>query len=218
MNKNDIFTAIINGIIEQDEDVVNDMVKEALKEEISPMDILNKGLSAGLNELGDLFAEEEVFLPELLCAADIAMSVMDDLKEKIEGGAEEMAHCGKVVMATVEGDVHDIGKNLVCMILSASGYEVIDAGRDVKNTDLIELVKKEEPDIVGLSALITTTMPAQKEFIEMAKEEGIRDSFKVMVGGAPVTQDWADQIGADGYSYDASSFVVLADKLIGVER
>lgn len=214
MNRQDIMDKMVAALMEQDHDEVLDMVDKALEAGISPMDILNKGLAAGLQELGVLFAEEEVFLPELLLAADITMEVMNNLSDRFEDSEHRIEKRGKVLLATVEGDVHDIGKSLVGMIMNASGYEVIDAGKDVANTKLIDMAKELKPDIVGLSSLLATTMPAQGEFIEMAKEAGIRDDIIVMVGGAPVSRDWAEKIGADGFSEDASGAVVEADRLL----
>ena len=218
MNKQDIMDKMVAALMDQDRDEVLEMVDKALENDIKPMDILNKGLASALQELGVLFAEEEVFLPELLLAADITMEVMNNLSAKFESGESRIEKRGSILLATVEGDVHDIGKSLVGMIMNASGYEVIDAGKDVPNKKMIELAKEHKPNIVGLSSLLATTMPAQGEFIEMAKEAGIRDNFIVMVGGAPVSRDWADKIGADGYSEDASGAVVEADKLLGIVK
>ena len=216
MNKQEIMDKMVAALMDQERDEVNEYVEKALEAGISPMDILNKGLASALQELGVLFAEEEVFLPELLLAADITMEVMNRLSKQFEQSESRIEKRGSILLATVEGDVHDIGKSLVGMIMNASGYEVIDAGKDVPNTKMIELAKEHKPNIVGLSSLLATTMPAQGEFIEMAKEAGIRDDFIVMVGGAPVSRDWADKIGADGYSEDASGAVVEADKLLGI--
>jgi len=216
MNKQEIMDKMVAALMDQERDDVNEYVEKALEAGISPMDILNKGLASALQELGVLFAEEEVFLPELLLAADITMEVMNRLSKQFESSESRIEKRGSILLATVEGDVHDIGKSLVGMIMNASGYEVIDAGKDVPNTKMIELAKEHKPNIVGLSSLLATTMPAQGEFIEMAKEAGIRDDFIVMVGGAPVSRDWADKIGADGYSEDASGAVVEADKLLGI--
>jgi len=216
MNKQEIMDKMVAALMDQERDDVNEMVDKALEAGISPMDILNKGLASALQELGVLFAEEEVFLPELLLAADITMDVMNRLSKQFESSESRIEKRGSILLATVEGDVHDIGKSLVGMIMNASGYEVIDAGKDVPNAKMIELAKEHKPNIVGLSSLLATTMPAQGEFIEMAKEAGIRDQFIVMVGGAPVSRDWADKIGADGYSEDASGAVVEADKLLGI--
>lgn len=216
MNKQEIMDKMVAALMDQERDDVNEYVEKALEAGISPMDILNKGLASALQELGVLFAEEEVFLPELLLAADITMEVMNRLSKQFESSESRIEKRGSILLATVEGDVHDIGKSLVGMIMNASGYEVIDAGKDVPNAKMIELAKEHKPNIVGLSSLLATTMPAQGEFIEMAKEAGIRDDFIVMVGGAPVSRDWADKIGADGYSEDASGAVVEADKLLGI--
>lgn len=215
MTKEDILEKLRSALMDQDKDTVNEYVEKALEAGVDPLDILNKGMAAALQELGVLFAEEEIFLPELLISADITMEVMKKLESKIKGSGK-MEKQGTILLATVEGDVHDIGKSLVAMIMRACGYEVIDAGKDVPNTTMIDLVKKHHPDLVGLSALLLTTMTSQSKFIEMAKEAGIRDQIKIMLGGAPVSRDWAIKVGADGFSEDASSAVVEANKLQGI--
>lgn len=216
MSKQDILAKLSAAIMDQDRKAAMPLVEEALGVGVPPMEILNDSLVSALQELGTLFAEEEVFLPELLLAADIVTEIMNKLSERFAKEETSVKKKGKVLLATVEGDVHDIGKSLVGMIMNASGYEIVDAGKDVPNKKLIDMVNELHPDIVGLSSLLATTMPAQKEFIEMAKEAGIRDQIKVMVGGAPVSREWADKIGADGFSEDASSAVVEADKLLGI--
>ncbi len=213
MDKQGVFDKLIESLVDLDRDGVKNFVKEALESGVPPMEVLNEGLTPGLRQLGELFNEGELFLPELLLAADISMEIMNDLSERF-GVGDQIEKLGKCLIATVEGDVHDIGKSLVGMIMSANGYEVIDVGKDVPNERLIELVKEHKPDIVGLSSLLSTTMPAQKEFVEMAIEAGIRDSIKIMVGGAPVSREWAEKIGADGYAEDASSGVAEADRLL----
>ena len=218
MAEQDVMEQIIAALMDQDREKTNELVKKALDAGITPMDVLNKSLAVGLQELGDLFAKEEVFLPEVLMAADIVTEIMNNLKKEFSDKAAKVEKRGTVLLATVEGDVHDIGKSLVGMIMNACGYEIIDAGRDVPNTKMIELVKEHHPDIVGLSSLLATTMPAQKEFIEMAKEAGIRDQIIIMVGGAPVSQEWANKIGADGFSEDASGAVIKADELMGYTK
>lgn len=215
MNREDILEKIRSALMDQDEDTVNEYVEKALENGVEPIDILNNGLAAALQELGELFAEEEIFLPELLVSADITIAIMKKLEGKLKG-FDKMEKRGTILLATVEGDVHDIGKSLVAMIMKACGYEVIDAGKDVPNTKLIELVKEHKPDLVGLSALLLTTMTSQSQFIEMAKEAGIRDQIKIMLGGAPVSRDWAMKVGADGFSEDASAAVIEADKLMGI--
>ena len=191
MNSQDIKNGIINGLIEQDRASVNALVEQGLNGGMPPMELLNDALTVGLRQMGELFAEGEIFLPELLLSADIVTGIMDRLSSKFEdcGKVEKR---GKCLFATVAGDVHDIGKSLVCMIFNASGYEVIDAGKDVPNERLIKLVEEHNPDIVGLSSLLSTTMPAQSEFIEMAREAGIRDRIKILIGGAPTSRDWAE--------------------------
>lgn len=216
MDKQEILSKIIAALMDQDREETNALVDKALANGVTPMEVLNEGLAAGLQELGVLFAEEEVFLPELLLAADITTEIMNRLQDKFESEETKIEKRGTILLATVEGDVHDIGKSLVGMIMNASGYNVIDAGKDVPNKKMIELVKEHKPDIVGLSSLLSTTMPAQQEFIEMAKEAGIRDQIKVIVGGAPVSRDWANKIGADGYAEDASGTVIEADMLLGL--
>lgn len=216
MNKQDHLSKIMAALMDQDRAATNAAVDEALGDGVPPMDILNEGLAAGLQELGVLFAEEEVYLPELLLAAEITTEIMKRLQSEFQADETKIKKRGTVLLATVEGDVHDIGKSLVGMIMNASGYNIIDAGKDVPNKKMIELVKEIHPDIVGLSSLLSTTMPAQQEFIEMAKEAGLRDQIKIIVGGAPVSRDWANKIGADGYAEDASGTVVEADMLLGI--
>lgn len=216
MNKQDHLGKIMAALMDQDRAATNAAVDEALGDGVPPMDILNEGLAAGLQELGVLFAEEEVYLPELLLAAEITTEIMKRLQSEFQADETKIKKRGTVLLATVEGDVHDIGKSLVGMIMNASGYNIIDAGKDVPNKKMIELVKEIHPDIVGLSSLLSTTMPAQQEFIEMAKEAGLRDQIKIIVGGAPVSRDWANKIGADGYAEDASGTVVEADMLLGI--
>lgn len=217
MSKKEMLSKIIAALMDQDREATNALVDKALENGVTPMEVLNEGLATGLQELGVLFAEEEVFLPELLLAAEITTDIMKRLQDKFETQDTKIEKRGTVLLATVEGDVHDIGKSLVGMIMNASGYNVIDAGKDVPNTKMIELVKEYQPDIVGLSSLLSTTMPAQQEFIEMAKEAGIRDQIKIIVGGAPVSRDWANKIGADGYAEDASGTVIEADMLLGLK-
>ena len=215
MNEQELFSKMINAILELNQDDVTNLVSKAVSEGVPPMDILNKGITEGMHQIGELFSLGEVFLPELLMAANIATQVLDDLSKKF-GVGDKVEKRAKCLFATVQGDVHDIGKSLVCMVFKASGYDVFDAGVDVPGQKIIDLVRELKPDIVGLSSLLSTTMPGQREFIEMAKEAGIRDDIKIMVGGAPVSREWADKIGADGYSEDASTAVQEANKLLGL--
>jgi len=213
MTTDTLISDIIESVIKMDEDALTALVSSALEQGIDPLVIINDGLTVGLRKVGDLFAEEEIFLPELVLAGEIVTKVMETLKPRIsgEGGVDKK---GRFLIATVKGDVHDIGKNLVALLLSASGYDVVDLGKDVSAETIVEKIDQLRPEIIGLSALLSTTMPAQKQVIEAIEEAGMREKVKIMVGGAPVTRDWAEQIGADGYAEDASSAVTEADRIM----
>jgi len=186
-------------------DKVSKLVRQALNEGITPKNILEEGLIHGMSIIGKKFKKNEVYVPEVLIAARAMHAGMDILRPKlIETGVENI---GKVVMGTVQGDLHDIGKNLVEMMLEGAGFEVIDLGTDISTDKFVEAVKEHKPNIIGMSALLTTTMVNMVEVIKALDVAGLRDKVKIMVGGAPITQNYADQIGADGYSPDASSAV-----------
>lgn len=189
-----------------------DLVTEAIRSGVLPSRILSEGLIAGMDVIGERFQNDEIFLPEVLISAKTMHAGMKILRPKlVESGAKMI---GKVVLGTVKGDLHDIGKNLVGMLLEGAGYEVIDLGIDVASEKFVEAVKTYQPDIMGLSALLTTTMPKMKEVVESLVEAGIRNKVRVMVGGAPVTDKFAQDIGADGYAPDAVSAVEKARKLL----
>lgn len=207
----------INNIIEElikiNKNNVIDLVSRGVSEGIDPIQIINEGLTVGLRKVGDLFAEEEIFLPELVLAGKIVTEATENIKSKMVEG-QNLEKKGLFLISTVSGDVHDIGKNLVALLLSASGYQVEDLGKDVLTETIVEKVNELNPNIVGLSSLLSTTMPAQKDVIEALEKAGIRDKVKIMVGGAPVTRAWAEEVGADGYAENASEAVNEADKLI----
>jgi len=189
------------------------LVQSALNAKIPPAKILSDGLVAGMDIVGDKFRRDELFMPEVLISAKAMQAGMEVLRPKlIEAGAKL---AGKVIVGTVKGDLHDIGKNLVGMLMEGAGFQVIDLGIDVPSEKFVEAVKSQKPNVVGLSALLTTTMPKMKEVIESLVEAGVRKSVKVMVGGAPVTEKFAKDIGADGYAPDAASAVEKARELIG---
>jgi len=168
------------------------------------VNVILDSLTQGLTELGEKFSCGEAFIPELVFAGEIFNEARKILAPYMAKGPEsQLKGKGKVAIATVKGDLHDIGKNLVITFLSLGGYEVLDLGTDVPNEKLIEVIQKEEPDVIGLSSLLTTTMLSQRQFMVMLKEKGLRDKVKVIVGGAPVSQAWADEIGADAYGADA---------------
>ncbi len=191
--------------------IVDQLVKEALNEGVKAETILNEGLVVGMTNLGEMFKNGEVYVPEVLVAARAMKAGTDILKPLLL--SENVQSLGKVAIGTVQGDLHDIGKNLVGMMLEGNGFEVMDLGVDVAPEKFVEAVKN-GAQVIGMSALLTTTMPMMKAVIDMLKAEDLRDQVKVMIGGAPITQEYADQIGADGYSTDAASAAELAQKLI----
>ncbi len=195
-----------------DAEKVAELVKQALKENLLPKDILENGLIKGMEIIGVKFKKNEVYVPEVLIAARAMHAGMDILRPKlVETGVKNI---GKVAIGTVKGDLHDIGKNLVKMMLEGGGFEVIDLGTDVSVDKFVEVVKVDQPDIVGMSALLTTTMVNMPEVVKALEAAGLRDKVKIMIGGAPITQNYADQIGADAYSPDAASAVDSAKSFI----
>ncbi len=195
-----------------DAEKVEELVKQALEENLLPKDILENGLIKGMDIIGAKFKKNEVYVPEVLIAARAMHAGMSILRPKLaETGVKNI---GKVAIGTVKGDLHDIGKNLVKMMLEGAGFEVIDLGIDVSVDKFVEAVKVHQPNIIGMSALLTTTMINMADVIKALEAAGLRDKVKIMIGGAPITQNYADQIGADGYSPDAASAVDNAKSFI----
>ncbi len=201
--------AVIEGLPEDAEMLAN----QALAQGLDPLDCINEGLTPGIQRVGELFASGEYFLPELIIGAD-AMKVALDVLEPAMVGDQEREIVGRVVLGTVEGDIHEIGKTLVGTMLIANGFKVFDIGVDNNASDFIKAVEENNADIVGASALLTTTMLKQRELIGELEKAGLRDRLKIMVGGAPVTASYAQEIGADGYAEDAISAVDLAFRLV----
>ncbi len=208
-----VLQAVYDGIIEGNQKVTVENVKQALDQGIDPGKVLNEGMVTAMAEVGRLFEEGEYYVPEMLIAARAMQSGLAVLKPHLVESNVKSA--GKVVAGTVKGDLHDIGKNLVCMMLEGSAFEIIDLGSDVSPDKFVEAVKTTGAQIIAMSALLTTTMPNMKATIEALKEAGVRDQVKVMVGGAPLTDAYAKQIGADGYAPDASRAVAVARELLG---
>lgn len=203
----EIYKVVLNGEISE----VPNAVQKAIDDGISANLILDSGLIAAMKEVGRLFEEGEFFVPEMLISAHAMQGGLNLLKPLlVDSGVQPK---GKVIMGTVKGDLHDIGKNLVSMMLEGAGYEVEDLGTDVSSEIFVDKLK-EGADIVGLSALLTTTMPSIGTTIQAINEAGLRDSVKIIIGGAPITQEYADEIGADGFAVDASRAVTLADSLM----
>lgn len=205
---------IANAVIAGNRKKVQELVNRALEEGLSPEEIINNGLLAGMSVIGERFKNNEIFVPEVLVAARAMQAGMDILKPLIAKNPGIIK--GKVVIGTVKGDLHDIGKNLVSMMLEGAGYQIIDLGIDVPPEKFVEAVREHNPDIVGMSALLTTTMPQMKVTIDVLEREGVRNKVKVIVGGAPVTESFAKEIGADGYAPDAPSAVELVNQLMGL--
>lgn len=206
------FEELAKAVFEGDEAQVSELTKELLDKKVEPLDIINKGLLKGMNEVGVKFKANEMFVPEVLMSASAIGTGVKLVKEKL--GSIEMPTAGTVLIGTVEGDLHDIGKNLVAMMMESCGLKVHNIGVDIEPQQFVESVKKYQPDIVAMSALLTTTMMSMESTIEALKEAGVRDQVKVIIGGAPISQEFADKIGADGYAPDAASATDLCKKLL----
>jgi 5-methyltetrahydrofolate--homocysteine methyltransferase len=203
------FDALSNAVISGNVNQVVESTKAAVAAGTPPIDIINKGLIAGMNVVGARFKAGDMFVPEVLMAAKSMAAGVEIVKPLI--AEADVVVAAKVLIGTVKGDLHDIGKNLVAMMMESSGYEVVNLGVDIAPDKFVAAVKEHKPDVVGLSALLTTTMPAMKDTIDALAEAGLRDSVKVIIGGAPVTSDFAKEIGADGFAPDAAS----ASELVG---
>lgn len=199
-----IYEAVLNG----DAGTAGSATKETLADGVAAADILHKACVPAMTKVGELFEAGEKFVPEMLISARAMQAAMEILKPKLVDAGVESA--GKVVIGTVAGDLHDIGKNLVSMMLEGAGFEIVDLGSDVSADQFIEAVQKNEPDIIGMSALLTTTMTSIGTTIDALADAGLRDTVKIMIGGAPVTQDFADKVGADGFAPDAGSAARVA--------
>jgi corrinoid protein of di/trimethylamine methyltransferase len=214
----ELFKKMAQSIIDGDMDVSVELAKQAITENIDPIQAITEGYVVGVNTVGDAFAAGDAFLPELVMAGEAMKAAVTTLEPEMAKRGTERKMLGKVVLATVEGDIHEIGKSLVGTMLTASGFQVFDMGVDVSSTKLIEKVKEVDADILAMSALLTTTMVKQKEVIDLLDSEGLRRKVKVMVGGAPVTRDWVQRIEADGYSEDAIGAVKVAKDLMGISK
>jgi 5-methyltetrahydrofolate--homocysteine methyltransferase len=206
------FQSMIDTLIEGDEKKLTSLAQSALDEGVSAKEILEKGLMAGMDIVGEKMESEDMFIPEVLRSAKSMKAVIDILKPLLAEG--DVITVGKVVIGTVKGDLHDIGKNLVAMMLESAGFDVYNLGIDITSDKFVEEIKDKNADMLCLSALLTTTMPMMKTTIDALSKSGLRDKVKVMIGGAPVTQEFADQIGADGYAHDAGSATKLAKALL----
>jgi corrinoid protein of di/trimethylamine methyltransferase len=203
-----------SAVVNLDIDEAKRVAEAALEAGVKPLDAIEKGLAKGIRVVGDRFEKGEAFLAELVVAAEAMKVAMSVFEPVIRRGKYRKAIKGKVVIGTVEGDIHDIGKNIVGAILSVFGFEVYDLGVNVPSEKFVEKVGEIKADIVGMSALLTTTMPKMKEIVEALEKANLRDKVKVIVGGAPVSEEWAEEIGADAYAADAMEAVKVTEKLI----
>ncbi len=211
----ELFQAMAQSIIEGEAEDAERLAQQSIGVGVDPLEAINQGFVVGLNDVGEQFGCGEMFLPDLVLAAEAMKAAVAILEPELARRGTARQVLGKVVIGTIEGDIHDIGKTLVATMLSASGFEVHDLGVDVPIQTFVEKAQAVQADIVGLSALLTTTMAKQRNVIEALEEMGLRTQIKVMVGGAPVTRSWADEIGADGYSEDAIGAVAVAKELVG---
>jgi corrinoid protein of di/trimethylamine methyltransferase len=210
---NELFTQLTNSLVDGDPDATVDLTRQALASGIEPMTIIREGLMPGMNSVGDKFSCGEYFLPDLIIAADGMKQAMELLEPELSARNQAVESLGTVILGTVKGDIHEIGKSLVATMLSANGFKVFDLGVNVSNELFLEKIKETGATILGMSALLTTTMTVQRDIINELVEAGLRKQVKVIVGGAPVTHSWAEEIGADGYAEDAIGAVQLAKQL-----
>jgi corrinoid protein of di/trimethylamine methyltransferase len=194
-------------------ETVKELIRKALDQGVSGMDILEKGLRAAMEEVGRKFETLEIYLPEMMSAADAMKAGVEVLQPHLESGSEEGKQ-GSILLGTIEGDIHDIGKNIVKIMLEGVGFKVTDLGFNVPTLTFVERVKETEPNVLGMSALMTSTMVHMPRVIQFLKDRGLREKVKVIVGGAPVLPDWAKEIGADGYGDNAAEAIKLAKEMI----
>ena len=211
----ELLSQISQSLVDGDPDLTDSLTRDALAAGLEPLTIIREGLMPGMNIVGDYFAKGDYFLPDLIIAAEGMKRAMEFLEPELRARQQALETPGTIVIGTVKGDIHEIGKSLVATMLSANGFKVFDLGVDVPTQSFIAKIRETDANLLGLSALLTTTMTMQREVIKALDAEGLRGKVKVMVGGAPVTKSWAEEIGADGYSEDAMGAVQLAKQLVG---
>ena len=214
MSKEEIFKAAQQAINEYNANAAKEAAQRGLAEGIDPMELMSRGFIPGISQVGDNFAQGTCFLPELIQAAEAMRIATEIINAAIPAGKQQKK--GKIIIGTVEGDIHDIGKTIVVSLLKANGFEVYDLGRDIPTEKFLDKADEVGADIIGTSALLTTTMEGQKKLELALKKAGLKGKYKTMVGGAPVTQRWADRIGADAYAEDAGEAVKKAKQLLGL--
>ncbi|MCB2361427.1 corrinoid protein [Clostridium estertheticum] len=212
INKEELYKKLADTVVNMEEEETVEICEQVISENLDAYEAIVNGLSAGMDQAGKLFDEEEYFVPELLLCSDAMYAGLDVLKPHLK--AKDNKDKQKVIIGVVEGDTHDIGKNLVKIMLETAGFDIIDLGRDVPPKTFVEKAKEEKAKIIVISTLMTTTMEGMSEVIDILNKENIRENFKVMIGGGPISQVYADKIGADGYSVNAAEAVKLAKRLV----
>lgn len=212
--RHDLFGRLAQAVIELEDRQAVVLTQEALEMGMEPLEILEQGLAKGMRIVGQEFEAGDCFLPELILAAEVMQAAVSLLEPEIARRGQTRPTRGRVVIGTVQGDIHDIGKNIVAAMLISSGFEVDDLGTDAPAEAFLSKATEVNADIIGLSALLTTTREKQRELIELLEERGVRNAFKVMIGGAPTDQEWADQIGADAYAAHAAAAVRITESLV----
>jgi len=211
-----VFQEMAQSIIDGDSEISAKLAQQAVIQGIDPLEAISQGFVVGVNQVGEAFAKGDAFLPELVMAGEAMKAAVAVLEPELARRGTERKVLGKVILCTVEGDIHEIGKTLVGTMLSSAGFKVFDLGVDVPVMKVVEKAREVGADIVAMSALLTTTMVHQKDVIEALEDIGIRSKIKVLVGGAPVTKEWVKQIGADGYSEDAIGAINVARQVLGL--
>jgi corrinoid protein of di/trimethylamine methyltransferase len=212
----ELFKRMAQAVIDGDPDEAAALAQQALDQGVDPLEAINKGYTPGMDVVGELYTTGEYFLPDLILGGEAMKAALAILEPVLKAGGQQRKVLGTIVLGTVKGDIHEIGKALVGSMLSANGFQVYDLGIDIEAEEFVVKAREHNADIVALSALLTTTMLHQRDVIDHLAEAGLRDRVKVIVGGSPVTQAWADDIGADGYAEDAAGAVVVSKKLMGV--
>ena len=214
MSNLELLNRMAKAVVEGDKDSARACAQLAVDAGLDPLEAVDQGLSKGMEVVGANFESGDAFLPELLMAADSFSAAMEILNPRIEADKQKISKLGKVLLATVKGDLHNLGKNIVATVLETNGFAVVDIGIDQSTLNIIEAAQEHQADFIGLSSVMTTTMPYQKEVIATLSEMGLREQFWILVGGGPVTQKWAEEIGADGYGETAVDAVSVAKILL----
>ncbi len=212
MSEKDILQKFYDSVVAGDLSAAAEAAQKSVDAGITPLKSIEEGMTPAIREVGERFGKGEMFLPEMVSSADAMEAALEILEPHFEGTEGEKR--GKVLIGTVQGDIHDIGKNIVIALLKVNGFEVIDIGRDIPSTDFVDKAIEMGVEIIGLSGLLTTSLPMMRDIIQMLEDDGVRDQHKVIIGGGPTSQDYADQIGADGYGETAYSAVELCSQII----